>query len=210
MKKILFTLLLGLIALISNAQIYSKIKHYDKFDDCIKTENVKTIVNIYNDEDYRYKPITIETKNKQKENYIIVYKSEYGKKDSLIDLTDTNIYGYEIDYICVKEEDYKQIHQKFVNDLYNTDSSFCEITNRVLSGNATKRDSILGTLYFINQENLFYLYKKKDFLQNGFIKEPIYFMTKRYISWSKYRWNYKTDLFWIYKNDGSRIIYSNE
>lgn len=45
MKKIIFTLLFVLIALISNAQIYNTIEYYDKFDDCIKTEKVKTLIN---------------------------------------------------------------------------------------------------------------------------------------------------------------------
>ena len=65
MKKILFILFI-LFSIGCNAQIYNTIKHYDKFDDIIKTEKIKTLVNKTDS------TFVFETKNRNNKVYYIL------------------------------------------------------------------------------------------------------------------------------------------
>ena len=82
MKRILFTLLLGLIGYVCNAQIYSKIIYYDKFDDVIKTENKKTLIT-QTDSSFIF-----EVKGREPVEYWIFTKirdASFGDKDHIVD-----------------------------------------------------------------------------------------------------------------------------
>ena len=199
MKKILFTLLFVLIALISNAQIYNTIKYYDKFDDCIKTEKVKTFINC-NVRENEYKiadgAITIETKGKKLKTYYPLMAIHYGNKDSLSNLV-ADVYGYQIDYICIEEKDTATFNQYiWANDI---------------GINFLAKKETIDSLKTIGEYNDMILnYTKINVVR--YPKEDLktVTLTHRVISKYHYYFSYDCDLFWIKKNDGSRIIYSNE
>ena len=44
MKKIIILLICVLISQVSFAQIFTKIKYFDKFDDSLKEETIKTLI----------------------------------------------------------------------------------------------------------------------------------------------------------------------
>lgn len=192
MKKILFTLLLSITSFVCNAQIYSKIEYYDKFDDCIRKENVKTIVNI--DEDNEI--ITVETKGRKPIEYIVVEFEENGRKDSVVNLVG-NIYGYEGHWYCIEEKD--TINWKFENRK--------KITELML-----KHNKNLDAEKIIEADSVHWYMSLNDWVdfnifmtyENKYIKEIV----ERYIT-TQYTMQFKNRLFWIKKNDGSRIIYTN-
>lgn len=93
MKKILFIVLFSFVTLVCNAQIYNKIEHYDKFDDVIKTENVKTLVTKTDS------TFVIETKGRKPVTYYImkivegncIGDSEVNNHERLV----KNVFGYQ-------------------------------------------------------------------------------------------------------------------
>ncbi|MBR6445265.1 MAG: hypothetical protein IKT22_05825 [Prevotella sp.] len=96
MKKFLLTLLFGLIGSTCNAQIYTKIKHFDKFDDALKIENRKTLITKTDS------TFIIEEKGKQPVVYYILNElRRQGSKDDVVNLVD-NVYGYETTWCVVK------------------------------------------------------------------------------------------------------------
>ena len=83
MKKFLLTLLFGLIGSTCNAQIYTKIKHFDKFDDALKIENRKTLITKTDS------TFIIEEKGKQPVVYYILNElRRQGSKDDVVNLVD--------------------------------------------------------------------------------------------------------------------------
>ena len=106
MRKILF-ILFTIFSICCNAQIYNTIKYYDKFDDIIKTERVKTLINIgeiKKGNGLELREITIETKGKPIETYISINCINIGRKDSIVNLVE-DIYGYQMNYYCFNEKD---------------------------------------------------------------------------------------------------------
>lgn len=107
MKKILFTLLISIATLTGNAQIYSTIKHLDKFDDVIKTENVKTRITIHELDSSEWfgvsdlSIIEIETKGKEPIKYFSIGKTSFGDEENIKEITD-GVYGYQTHYFCVR------------------------------------------------------------------------------------------------------------
>lgn len=199
MKKFLFTLLFGLVGLISNAQIYNTIKYYDKFDDCIKTEKVKTLINC-NVAENEYKiadgAITIETKGKKLKTYYPLVVFRYGNKEEVCNLVN-DIYGYQIDYVCIEEKDTATFNQYiWANDI---------------GINFLAKKETIDSLKTIGEYNDMILnYTKINVVR--YSKEDLKTVTLTYRVISKYDtfFKYDTELFWIKKNDSSRIIYSNE
>ena len=92
MKKVLTTLFfLHLFTLVSNAQIYTSVAYYDKFDDVIKKEQRKTLI------EKTDTTITIEEKGKAPVVYYILEQEELltkGSKGNIVNLID-NVYGYQ-------------------------------------------------------------------------------------------------------------------
>ena len=159
MKKITFTILFGLIALISNAQIYNTIKYYDKFDDVIKTEKVKTLIT---ETDSTW---IFETKGRTPKVY---YYLNYW----------FNYLGIDDVYIGNKNKP-----ENLVNNVYGCERRF------VVS------DVPVNKLLEIGKENSI---------------NHMFILVHRVISRYEYVFEYDTEYHWIQKNDGSRIIYSND
>lgn len=137
MKKILFTLLFGLIGLVSNAQqVYSKILYMDKFDDVIKTENIKTLIS-KTDSTFLF-----EEKGRKPIEYWIVnyaaYNSE-GDKDNIVDLTGHNVYGYQDCWCVIKMSDKNAYDNDYVKVILEEEpidileKYWLFITHRVIS-----------------------------------------------------------------------------
>jgi hypothetical protein len=107
MKKVLTTLFfLHLLALVTNAQIYTSVAYYDKFDDVIKKEQRKTLI------EKTDSTIIIEEKGKKPVVYYIVNEVEElmnGSKNNIVNLID-NVYGYQEGWCLVR---YDLIDQYF-------------------------------------------------------------------------------------------------
>lgn len=125
MKKILFTLLLSITAFVCNAQIFSKIIYLDKFDDIVKTENVKTLI-IYSRRDSTF---IFETKGKQPITYKVGEPLETGSADDCVNLVD-DVYGHEKLYfgfklIEPKDTTYKEKINAFIESYSELFSIVC-------------------------------------------------------------------------------------
>lgn len=109
MKKFLSILTLCLITLISNAQIYTSIKYLDKFDDIVKEQNVKTIV------EKTDSTFVVETKDKNPVTYYILNVLEAncaGDKNNIVNLV-ANVYGYQTCWCVVRSDmidEYRTAH----------------------------------------------------------------------------------------------------
>jgi len=196
MKKVLFTLLLGFVTVVCNGQIYSKIEHYDKFDDCTRKENIKTLINIDEDDGI----ITVETKGRKIVEYLIFTSEDFGKEDSIINLVN-GIYGYQKNYYCIELKDtanWRNENRKKAKELLTeTNPNFSD--ERI--ENIIKEDSVASHLTFGDYIDLMVFCK----YENKYIKEIV----DRHVSWFDFKWDYRDRLFWIKYSDGSRIIYRN-
>ena len=106
MKKILVIILSLLLGFQSFGQngIYDKIKYLDKFDDEIKVENTKTII------ERTDSTFIIETKGKEPIEYIIVMNNIFnsaGSDDETINLFD-NVYGYQESWYVMTKNDFDE------------------------------------------------------------------------------------------------------
>lgn len=117
MKKFLiitFSLFLG-FQLFGQSSIYTEIKYLDKFDDEVKIENVKTIV------EKTDSTFVFETKGRNRVTYYILNVLEAncaGDKDNIVNLV-ANVYGYQTCWCVIRSdmmEDYAETH---VNALTN-------------------------------------------------------------------------------------------
>ena len=102
MRKLLLVLWLCFVTLLSNAQIYTSIKYLDKFDDEVKVENVKTIV------EKTDSSFIVETKGKEAVEYIIFMNNFFnsaGSDDTTINLFD-NVYGYQESWFVMTRDDF--------------------------------------------------------------------------------------------------------
>ena len=100
MKKFIL-IILSILAINFNCvgqRIYSEKLFLDKFDDVIKTEEIKTRVE-FNDS-----TIFIQEKGHEIQKYEIYFISHRGDENNLIDLTGTSIYGYETLYSVLGEK----------------------------------------------------------------------------------------------------------
>ena len=109
MKKFFLTLLFGLIRFTCNAQIFNKIKYYDKFDDALKIENRKTLITKTDT------TIVIEEKGKKPVVYYILYVVDsLGSKDNVVNLVG-DVYGYETTWCLLRYD----LYEKFIEVRYN-------------------------------------------------------------------------------------------
>lgn len=109
MKKFFLTLLFGLIGFTCNAQIYTKIEYFDKFDDALKIERRKTLITKTDS------TFVIEEKGKQPVVYHIIYVIDsQGSKDNIVNLID-DVYGYEITWSLVRND----LYEKFLEAKHN-------------------------------------------------------------------------------------------
>lgn len=115
MKKILLISLFGLIGVICNAQIYTNIQYYDKFDDALKTEQRKTLITKTDS------TFVVEEKGKQPIVYYIlneVSAGTEGSKDDIVNLVG-DVYGYQTSWCVVRSDLYKKYldaYSKFLFD----------------------------------------------------------------------------------------------
>lgn len=115
MKKHLFTLVLLLVGLSCNAQIYKSIKYYDKFDDVVKSEQRKTLITQTDS------TFIVEEKGKAPVVYNIlnpVLSATKGSKDEIVNLVG-NVYGYEETWCVVREDmmdKYRELYDKCILD----------------------------------------------------------------------------------------------
>lgn len=104
MKKIAIVVLMMITVLSVHAQgLYTNVIQYDKFDDLISERSVKTLIEI----DSNNNTITFETKGSEPVVYYYIGKPSYiGSKEEPENLV-KNIYGYEVNYIAVPEDNFE-------------------------------------------------------------------------------------------------------
>ena len=101
MKKIISTIVLCITVLTTNAQLFTSIRHYDKFDDVVKEETHKTIITKTDS------TFVIEEKGRTPKVYYIINYASYlkmGDKDDIVNLTN-NVYGYQEGWCVIKNVD---------------------------------------------------------------------------------------------------------
>lgn len=107
MKKLFIILILSFVTFFLDAQVYTSIKYLDKFDDEIKVENIKTIV------EKTDSTFIVETKGKKPVTYYILNVLEYtGDKDNVVNLV-ANVYGYQTCWCVVRGDvidEYRTAH----------------------------------------------------------------------------------------------------
>lgn len=116
MKRFLIICILACVSIISNAQsslIFTRKIIFDKFDDVVFDENIKTLVTIYSD------VIFIEEKG----DYPIELKvgnivDVRGDKDNIVKLYD-NIYGYQAVCLCYTDNGTFLLTYRVVADKYS-------------------------------------------------------------------------------------------
>lgn len=107
MKKFFLLIVLVLSVLPICAQgLYRSIRYYDKFDDEIKFEQIKTLIDVSDS------TIVFETKGRAPQTYYVVGKRLNGNKDDIKNLV-SDVYGYEVEYACVSTEELKNEHRKY-------------------------------------------------------------------------------------------------
>lgn len=116
MKKILFTIVLAFTGIVCNAQLFKSIKYYDKFDDEVKLEQRKTLINKTDSSTF-----VIEEKGKLPVEYYIinpVKDGTRGSKDEPVNLV-ANVYGYEETWCVVRSDmlnDYLVAQRNYYED----------------------------------------------------------------------------------------------
>ena len=100
MKKLVALVIFGLCALSGNAQLFTKISYYDKFDDVIKQEVRKTLITKTDS------TIVIEEKGKDPVVYYIENVLEAdtkGSKEEPVNLV-ADVYGYQTTWCVVRKD----------------------------------------------------------------------------------------------------------
>lgn len=116
MKRFLIICILACVSIVSNAQpslIFTRKIIFDKFEDVVFDENIKTLVTIYSD------AIFIEEKG----NYPVELKvgdivDSRGDKDNIVKLYD-NIYGYQVVCLCYTDDGTFLLTYRVVFDKYS-------------------------------------------------------------------------------------------
>ena len=136
MKKFNLLLLLFMMSLTSYSQIFSSIRYLDKFDDCVRIEEKKTLIT-KTDSTY-----IVEEKGRKPIEYYILNFANYaseGDKDNIVDLTGTGVYGFQICYCVIKMSDkdaYFELMDKVVkneNNLKDLEKYWLFIVHRTIS-----------------------------------------------------------------------------
>ena len=104
MKKVLTLILCLFVWVCSYGQIYTSIKLFDKFDDVIKEQTVKTIV------EKTDSTFIVETKGKEPVEYVVFMNSilnSVGSDDETVNLFD-NVYGYQESWYVMTRDDFNK------------------------------------------------------------------------------------------------------
>ena len=155
MKKTILSLVFALTCLVCNAQLYKSIVYYDKFDDVVKTEQRKTLVQKTDT------TFVIEEKGKQPVVYYILNPVEQGtrgSKDEPANLV-ANVYGYEETWCVVRYDKLQEYRVAFYNYyLDNTETNqrkvaayWLFIVHRTITTQFT--GSYLDELFWIQDED---------------------------------------------------------
>lgn len=129
MKRIKLTFLLGLIGYVCNAQIYSRIMYCDKFDDVVKSENVKTLITQTDS------TFIIEVKGREPVEYWIsskIKEASKGDKENIVDLTEKNVYGYEECWAVFEKKDKDKYLYQLDNIISNKEEALEIFTKKSL------------------------------------------------------------------------------
>ena len=104
MKKILVFILGLFVWVFSYGQIYTSVKYLDKFDDVVKEQTIKTIV------EKTDSTFIVETKGKEPVEYCIVMNNIFnsvGSEDETVNLFD-NVYGYQESWVVMTRDDFNR------------------------------------------------------------------------------------------------------
>ena len=115
MRRLIFLLFFSFCALCGYAQLYTKIEHFDKFDDVIKEETRKTLITKTDTS------FVIEEKGREPVTYYIVNKSStdiQGSKDDIVNLV-ANVYGYQTKRMVVRSDLIGKYRDAFAKYLQN-------------------------------------------------------------------------------------------
>lgn len=165
MKRFLTILILSFITLFANAQIYTSVKYLDKFDDVVKEQTIKTIVQKTDS------TFIVETKGKELVEYIIVMNNFFnsaGSEDETVNLFD-NIYGYQESWIVMTRDEhnkwldsYEKWKDSNLNDEYlpQTSQFVLTIVHRVIKTQYTHEYK--SELFWIQDDNHTHLGKDID------------------------------------------------
>ena len=109
MRKLFIVLASILVSSFVNAQIFNTVSYFDKFDDVLKTEQRKTLV------EKTDSTFVIEEKGKRPTTYYILNVVETsGSKDNIVNLVD-NVYGYETSWCVVKDDLMDKYSEAYLN-----------------------------------------------------------------------------------------------
>ena len=185
MKKILVFILGLFVWVFSYGQIYTSVKYLDKFDDVVKEQTIKTIV------EKTDSTFTIETKGKPANTYYILNILEYGcagDKDNIVNLV-ANVYGYQTCWCVVRSDMIDEYAELYFDVIKNC---------LIISLNEELTDDEKEAL------------KNSEFSK---LEKYYLFITHRVIT-SQYTHEYKSEYFWIQDEmntklgkDISRIVY---
>ena len=165
MKKILVFILGLLVYVISYGQIYTSVKYLDKFDDVVKEQTVKTIV------EKTDSTFVIETKGKEPLEYRIVMNNIFdsaGSEEETVNLFD-NVYGYQESWVVMTLNDYKkwgEEYEKWTNSGLNqeyfpqTVKYALIVVHRVIKTQFTH--DFVSELFWVQDENHTHLGKDID------------------------------------------------
>lgn len=211
MKKILFTFLFSLVAIISNAQIYNTINYVDKFDDIIRKETIKSKITVHELDSADWfgiedlSAIEIETKGNEPIKYFSIVKTSFGDENNIEEITN-GVYGYETHYFCVNPYWVLNEAEK-IDSLINLK---CD-SMRIVGFN--EEDILLyKDRMTYNKGAQFLLKLQMHFLNCILDKEKLnedeFILVDRTIT-TQYSGTFLDRLFWIKLADGSRFIYTN-
>lgn len=154
MKKIFTIILVCFAALSVNAQLFTKIRYYDKFDDIVKEETHKTLVTKTDS------TFIIEEKGREPKVYYILNEAPYGTsgdKDNVVNLIN-NVYGYQTTWCVIKNEDkeryfidYNKIIESKNRDFKLLSKYWLFITHRVISSSRYSFEYETEFFWIINE-----------------------------------------------------------
>ena len=117
MKK--FLILITLVSVVANAQIFTHKEILDKFDDVVSQRDIKTIIE-KNDTAFVF-----EEKGKKPTVYLIKNYAEFnsmGSKDNIVNLVG-NVYGYQECWFVILEKDKPQYEQAYMSAIMENDKN---------------------------------------------------------------------------------------
>lgn len=105
MRHVISTSILFLFALVANAQIYTKVTKYDKFDDVEWTKQVKTLIT------KTEVGFDIETKGQEPVSYYCFLLDSIGNRNNVENLV-ADVYGFQLTYLVLTKDELYQIFEE--------------------------------------------------------------------------------------------------